>query len=139
MKRVIISVLSCALLTGTATLSFAADDKEGKIKQRKENQQKRIAKGVENGSLTPREAARIERQESKINKGKYARIAKRNGGNLTNKEKAKVIASRTASARKSTTRSTTIRLRNRPFPPFGAVHRPRSAIGRIPCGAPRRS
>jgi len=39
MKRVIISILSCALLTGSATLSFAADEKEGKIKQRKENQQ----------------------------------------------------------------------------------------------------
>ena len=85
----IISILSCALLTGSATLSFAADEKEGKIKQPKENQQKRIAKGVENGSLTPRETARIERQESKINK-EIRQDRKENGGNLTNKEKAKV-------------------------------------------------
>ena len=89
MKRVIISILSCALLTGSATLSFAADEKEGKIKQRKEDQQERIAKGVENGSLTPRETARIERQESKINK-EIRQDRKENGGNLTNKEKAKV-------------------------------------------------
>ena len=89
MKRVIISIVSCALLTGAATLSFAAGDKEGKIKQRKENQQKRIAKGVENGSLTPREAARIQRKESKIKK-EVRRDRIENGGNLTNKEKAKV-------------------------------------------------
>ena len=50
---------------------------------------KRIAKGVENGSLTPRETARIERQESKINK-EIRQDRKENGGNLTNKEKAKV-------------------------------------------------
>ena len=89
MKRVIISILSCTLLTGTATLSFAADDKEGKIKQRKENQQKRIAKGVANGSLTPRETARIEHNEAKINK-EVRQDRKANGGNLTNKEKAQV-------------------------------------------------
>ena len=41
------------------------------------------------GSLTPREAGRIERQESKINK-EVRQDRKENGGNLTNKEKAKV-------------------------------------------------
>ena len=89
MKRVIISILTGALLTGTATMSFADDAKEGKIKERKENQQKRIAKGVKSGSLTPGETARIEHNESKINK-EVRRDRKENGGNLTNKEKAKV-------------------------------------------------
>ena len=89
MKRVIISILGCALLTGTAAQSFAADEKEGTIKQRKENQQKRIAKGVQDGSLTPRETARIEHNESKINK-EVRQDRKANGGNLTNKEKAQV-------------------------------------------------
>ena len=89
MKRVIISIMSGALLIGSATMSFADDTKEGKIKERKEDQQKRIAKGVENGSLTPRETARIERNEAKINK-EVRQDRKANGGNLTNKEKAKV-------------------------------------------------
>jgi len=89
MKRVMISILTAGLLTGTASMSFAADEKESTIKQRKENQQKRIAKGVQNGSLTPRETARIERQESKLNK-EVRQDRKANGGNLTNKEKAKV-------------------------------------------------
>jgi hypothetical protein len=89
MKRVIIaSMLMGALLSGSATMSFAADEKEGKIKQRKENQQKRIAKGVENGSLTPRETARIEHQESRLNK--EIRHDRKDGGGLTNKEKAKI-------------------------------------------------
>jgi hypothetical protein len=90
MKRVIIaSMLTGALLTGTAAMSFAADEKEGVIKQRKENQQKRIAQGVKSGSLTPKETARIEHNESRINKEVRA-DRKANGGNLTNKEKAQV-------------------------------------------------
>ena|ERR1041385_490167 len=89
MKRVMIGVLSCALLTGAAAVSFADDAKEGKIKERKENQQKRIAKGVANGSLTPKETARVEHNEAKINK-EVRTDRKENGGNLTNKEKAKI-------------------------------------------------
>ena len=89
MKRVIMSILTGALLIGSATMSFADDAKEGKIKQRKENQQKRVAKGVENGSLTAGETARIENKESKINK-EVRRDRKANGGKLTDQEKAKV-------------------------------------------------
>ena len=90
MKRVIISILTGALLAGTATMSFAQDaPKEGKIKARKENQQKRIAKGVENGSLTAKETARVEGKEAKINK-EVRTERKENGGNLTTQEKAKV-------------------------------------------------
>jgi len=90
MKRVIISIMSGALLIGSATMSLAQDPlKEGKIKERKENQQKRIAKGVANGSLTPKETSRIEHHEAKINR-EVRQDRKENGGNLTNKEKAKV-------------------------------------------------
>ena len=89
MKRVIISIIAGGLLLSTAAPSFAADDKEGKIQRRKERQQKRIGEGVEKGSLTPAEAARLEKQESRINK-EVRRDRKENGGNLTNKEKAKV-------------------------------------------------
>jgi len=88
MRRIISSILAGALVAGTATLALAADEKEGRIQQRKENQQKRIAKGVENGSLTPRETGRIERQESKLNK--EVRRDRKDGGGLTNKEKAKI-------------------------------------------------
>ena len=89
MRRLIVSFMTGALLIGMATASFAADGKEGKIQKRKENQQKRIAKGVSDGSLTPGEAARLEKKEQKINKEVRAE-RKANGGNLTNKEKAQV-------------------------------------------------
>jgi len=90
MKRVIISILTGALLTGTATMAFAQDPpKEGKIKERKENQQKRIAQGVKSGSLTPKETAHIENNEAKLNK-EVRQDSKANGGNLTNKEKTQV-------------------------------------------------
>ncbi|MBZ5676691.1 MAG: hypothetical protein LAP61_20825 [Acidobacteriia bacterium] len=90
MKRIIIGIVSGALLAGTAAISFAQDPpKETKIKERKENQQKRIANGVKSGQLTPHETARIENNESKINK-EVRRDRRDNGGNLTNKEKARV-------------------------------------------------
>ena len=59
MKKLIMGILAGALLVGTAA---AQDDKQGKIQERKEKQQERIAKGIEKGSLTPTEAARLERQ-----------------------------------------------------------------------------
>jgi hypothetical protein len=90
MKRIMIGILSGALLAGTGALSFGQDaPKEGKIKQRKEKQQQRIANGVKSGELNAKEAARIERNESKINK-EVRQDRKENGGKLTNKEKAKV-------------------------------------------------
>jgi hypothetical protein len=68
-----------------AGMSFADDV----IKDRKENQQQRIANGVKNGSLTAGETAHIEKQEAKLNKETRA-DRKANGGNLTNKEKAQI-------------------------------------------------
>jgi len=71
-------------------MAFAQDPpKEGKIKERKENQQKRIAQGVKSGSLTPKETAHIENNEAKLNK-EVRQDRKANGGNLTNNEKTQV-------------------------------------------------
>ncbi len=89
MKRVILSLMACALFVGTSTASFAQEEKEGKIQQRKENQQKRIGKGVSNGSMTAGETAKVEHQEKNVNKEVRA-DRKANGGNLTNNEKKQV-------------------------------------------------
>jgi len=59
------------------------------IQERKENQQDRIANGVANGSLTPRETANLENKEAALNR-ETRRDRRQNGGNLTNKEKAQV-------------------------------------------------
>ncbi len=59
------------------------------VDQREANQQKRIAEGVENGSLTPKETANLENREAKIhNEIKTDRAA--NGGKLTPAERAKI-------------------------------------------------
>ncbi len=57
----------------------------GKITARDREQQKRIGEGIENGSLTAREAAKLERQESNLNR-REARMAA-SGGKLTQGEK----------------------------------------------------
>jgi hypothetical protein len=88
MKRVVTSILTGALLIGSAAMSFAADEKEGRIKQRKENQQKRIANGVKSGELNAKETARIEHNEAKLNR--EIRQDRKDGGGLTNQEKAKI-------------------------------------------------
>ena len=59
------------------------------VGQRKENQQKRIGEGIENGSLTPREASRLERKEAALNHETRTMRAE-NGGKLTPAEKATV-------------------------------------------------
>jgi hypothetical protein len=57
--------------------------------QRAENQQDRIANGVKNGSLTPGETSRLEKQESNIhNEAKDMR--QDNGGTLTQADKQRL-------------------------------------------------
>jgi len=70
---------------GTSTSAQPA----GKIADRKENQQDRIAQGVKSGQLTAGETARLENKETAINhETRTDRAA--NGGKLTNAEKTKV-------------------------------------------------
>ncbi len=85
MQRIIVSIMTGALLVGTATAAFADE----KIHDRKENQQRRIAQGVTSGSLTAGETARVESKESKLNQ-EIRTDRQANGGNLTNNEKRQV-------------------------------------------------
>jgi|SRR5215813_4151117 len=55
------------------------------INKREARQQHRIAEGIENGSLTPKEAARLERQEARINE--LEAKDRRSGGGLSPKER----------------------------------------------------
>jgi hypothetical protein len=56
------------------------------INAREARQQKRIAEGIENGSLTPRETARLERNETKVNQLE----AKLRQGGLSNSERGRL-------------------------------------------------
>lgn len=58
------------------------------VSARQRNQQQRIAEGIEKGSLTPGEAARLEKHEAQLNH--EIRHDRRDGGELTGREKAKI-------------------------------------------------
>jgi len=59
---------------------------EGRIGAREQNQQRRIAQGIRSGQLTPRETARLERQESRLN-GEIRDMREDDGGKLTPKDR----------------------------------------------------
>jgi len=59
------------------------------IQQRKENQQDRIANGVQSGQLTAGETANLEKKESALNKEEN-RMKKRDDGNLTATDKTRL-------------------------------------------------
>ncbi len=90
MKRIALALVALSTLAACSSFAAPQDPKpEGKIQKRKENQQKRIAEGVENGSLNAKETANLEHKEAKLNQQIHKeRVA--NGGNLTNKENKQI-------------------------------------------------
>jgi hypothetical protein len=89
MKKIITMILmgsiACMLAVAPA---FAADNDPG-IQQREVNQQNRINQGVQSGQLTPKETGKVEAQQARIQQ-REDRMAARNGGNLTAKDKTKL-------------------------------------------------
>jgi type II secretory pathway pseudopilin PulG len=84
MKRTLIAMM---LVGGLFAVTMPVQ--AGKIADRKENQQKRIANGVKSGQLTAGETAHLETKEARLNKEvRNDRTA--NGGNLTNNEKKQI-------------------------------------------------
>ena len=86
MKRIAMTAMMGLLLVGTGS-SVLAQNSE--INERQRNQQKRIGEGVENGSLTPAETARLEKQEAAIHH-EVKQERKANGGTLTPQERRQV-------------------------------------------------
>src|SRR5262245_52948657 len=79
-----------AFAFGTAavlSLAFAAPAEAGRIGNRQERQQQRIAGGVSNGSLTARETARLERREAGLNRSVHRM---RSDGELTRNERFRI-------------------------------------------------
>jgi hypothetical protein len=79
MKHIILALMTTALLVP----AFG----EG-IKQREGNQKDRIQQGVQNGSLTKREATRLRKQEHEVRQD--VRQDRRDGGGLSPREKAQI-------------------------------------------------
>lgn len=76
-------------ITGAFALSTISAQAAGKIGQRKENQQDRIAQGVKSGQLTAGETAHLENKESALNKEVKAERTL-NNGKLSAAEKKQV-------------------------------------------------
>ena len=85
MKRIVTSVMMGALMLGGVSSALA----DNEVNERQRNQQERIGKGVENGSLPAGETARLEKQEAAIHHEVKA-DRKANGGTLTAKERRQV-------------------------------------------------
>ena len=83
MKR-LIGVMVAAAVGMTSLPAFAA-----RVDRRERRQQQRIDQGVQNGSLTPKEAGHMERREAHIDR-EVARDRAQNGGTLTPAERRKV-------------------------------------------------
>jgi hypothetical protein len=81
MRKLALSAMVAAVV---ATGVYAQE-----IKDRKENQQDRIANGVADGQLTAGETANLEHKEAGLNK-ETRNDREANGGNLTNNEKARI-------------------------------------------------
>ena len=82
-KSFVLAFGSAAILS----LAFAAPAEAGRIGNRQERQQQRIAGGVSSGSLTARETARLERRETGLNRSIHRM---RSDGELTRNERARI-------------------------------------------------
>ncbi len=86
MRIVRFATIAAIALTMSAGSAFAAGPRN--INKRQARQQHRIAEGIENGSLTPRETAQLERQEARI--AALEARDRRSGGGLSLKERAEL-------------------------------------------------
>lgn len=71
----------------------------GRIGQRDENQQDRIAQGIKNGKLSPAEASRLEKQQQGTNR-EVAGMREANGGKLTAQDKKTINQQQNKNSRK---------------------------------------
>jgi hypothetical protein len=85
MKQMILITASAALLMAGAAIAQSSSTPSD-VNQRRENQQDRIAQGVQSGSLTAGETANLEKKEAAVNHEVRADRSL-NGGHLTGQEK----------------------------------------------------
>jgi hypothetical protein len=80
-KRVVAALVGVGIAAGAAQAQ--------NLDQRHYNQQRRVEQGIRHGSVTPREAHRIEHQQRSIDR-QEARLRDRNGGHLTRYDRARL-------------------------------------------------
>ncbi len=87
MRTGFLATAAAALAVAVAAPVFAEGTASPGIEQRQLNQQQRIYNGVRNGSLTPGEAARLEREQARIERQERRLKA---DGDFTPRERASV-------------------------------------------------
>lgn len=86
-----------AALLAAAALPLAAQTATPRIDQREANQQSRIEQGVQSGQLTPRETAKLERGQAKVEK---MEAKAKSDGVVTAKERKKITKAQNRQSRK---------------------------------------
>jgi hypothetical protein len=86
MKRLVSVLLSIAFVLGMS-ISVIAQIRTPSINNRERRQQKRIRQGVRSGSLTRREAARMERQQARTHR---IEARAKSDGRITARERARL-------------------------------------------------
>jgi hypothetical protein len=81
--------LLARIAVAAAALSLTLPALAAEVDRREARQQARIADGVQSGALTPRETARVERKEARIDREIEAGRAA-NGGTLTPAERRSI-------------------------------------------------
>lgn len=80
-----------AALTAAPAITFAQTKapERAPIAKREFNQQRRIGNGIQNGRLTPRQGARLERQQTRIHR-QVRNMRMRDNGRLTMKDRGTI-------------------------------------------------
>lgn len=92
-----VKIVSILLATLFAIPAFAQNTATPNVEKRQENQQKRIAAGVNSGALTAKETVNLEKREAKIEADKQAAKA---DGTVTKAERAKLQHEENKASRK---------------------------------------
>lgn len=86
MKLALVAALTVAPAMTFAQTTTAPEQPKNPIVKREFNQQKRIGNGIKNGALTPRQGARLERQQMRIHR-QFRAMRARHNGRLTMKNR----------------------------------------------------
>jgi len=87
MKKLMAVMLAGAMSAVMFSSAFAGPTDDPGIQKREQNQEKRIQQGVQSGQLTPKEAGRLETQQTKIKQDEERMKA---DGKLTKAERRKL-------------------------------------------------
>ncbi|GAB4242376.1 MAG: hypothetical protein OHK0028_20960 [Deltaproteobacteria bacterium] len=87
MKRTVVFGWMALAGIAVAAPSFAGDPAMPGVERRQQVQQRRIGQGIESGQLTPREAARLEREQAGIER---AQRRAESDGRITPRERARL-------------------------------------------------